>query len=187
MSKIFAIIIIGLFLFNSCISIKFGAPGFNSGYENLSRIEKQRVIFIKEGIGVCEFTNSDSIYIITGKDLRSCLSKNDSSIVYTWSPNCSSSSCISLASFHDYCSKYNYNLYIVSDYFDFKQFDGQRLDSIPVFVANFRFYGSNYCNKYNKKFQEDLVNNQRISKENKYGRFLFFKGDSLVAKKSSLF
>ena len=35
------------------------------GYENLSGIEKRRVIFGKEGIGVCELTNSDSIYVLT--------------------------------------------------------------------------------------------------------------------------
>ena len=53
----------------------------------------------------------------------------------------------------------------------------QNVTSLPIFSINHLYYNTNYCNKYVKLFQNELLKN--VQKENDYNRFYIFNKDTL--------
>ena len=184
--KIWLLIFV-IFILTNCISIKFDGPGYDSGYNKLDIINKERVVFLNEEINICDLNDSSKIFSITAKQLRNCLINLDTALVYKWSPNCSAKSCISLSTCLDFCQKKNYKLFVVADYFDFKQFDAQYTKDLQIFIPNHKYYKTDYSNKYNRLFKEELMAGERLIKDNKYDRFLFFHNGNFVKSKPSLF
>ncbi len=172
-------------LLSSCIITN--TPGFYTGYNRLSDNDKNKIIFVDKDSSICTFVNINKIYAITGKQLRSCLMKNDTSIVYFWGPNCSSKSCISITACQSYCTSKNYNLYVVADYYDIQKMQNQNVSNYPMLIANQQYYNKKYLNSLNKRFKNDLLNSVNLNKEDQYNRFLFFKGDKLLKSKLNIF
>lgn len=179
-----ALAIIGCLLFlNSCISISIS--GFNSGYKKLSPGQQSRVVFVKEGEPICNIPNDKRIYAIHASQLLQCLKDNDTSVVYRWSPECHSKVCISLPMAQHYCDVHHYKLYVVQEYYDFARADPQNTNPTPLFATNHKYYKTDYCNKYERLFANELAGH-KLSKEDRFHRFLFFKGDKLVFTRESL-
>ncbi len=174
-----------LLLLSSCIITN--TPGFYTGYNRLSDKDKKKIVFVNKDSTISTFVNNEKIYAITGKQLRLCLTKNDSSIVYFWGPNCSSKSCISIAACQNYCTSKNYNLYVVADYYDIQKMQNQNVSNFPMLIANEQYYNKKYANSLNKRFMNDLINGVNLNKEEQYNRFLYFKGDKLIKSKSDMF
>ena len=174
-----------LLMLSSCIITN--TPGFYTGYNRLSDNDKKKIIFVDKDSSICNFVNNDKIYAITGKQLRSCLMKNDTSIVYFWGPNCSSKSCISIAACQNYCTSKNYSLYVVADYYEIEKMQNQNVSNFPMLIANQQYYNKTYANSLNKRFTDDLLNGVNLNKEEQYNRFLLFKGDKLIKSKSNMF
>ncbi len=162
-------------------------PGFYSGYDRLSDSEKKTIFFTDKDSGICNLDNNDKIYAITGKQLRTCLSKNDTSVVYFWGPNCSSKVCILISACQNYCTLKNYNLYVVADYYDMDKMRNQNVSNFPMLVANQKYYKKEYANGINRRFKKDLLHGEKLKKEDKYDRFLLFKGDKLIMGRTFLF
>ena len=174
-----------LLLLSSCIITN--TPGFYTGYNRLSDNDKKTIVFVDKDSSINNFVNNEKIYAITGKQLRLCLTKNDTSIVYFWGPNCSSKSCISIAACQNYCTSKNYNLYVVADYYDIQKMQNQNVSNFPMLIANEQYYNKKYANSLNKRFTDDLLNGVNLNKEEQYNRFLYFKGDKLIKSKSDMF
>jgi len=185
MGKAYYLLIL-IALFTSCIITK--TPGFYSGYSTLSETKKDSIIFVSPQLNINELKNDRRIYAINGVQLRGLLATIDTSVVYFWSPNCSSSDCISLKACQDFCNSKNYHLLVVSDYYDFEkmQIQNDALFPYPMFSVDEKYYNTRHCNKYNKLFINDLLSGQKIKKEDLYGRFMIFKKGILVKSISNL-
>ncbi len=88
------IYIIVVILFSSCIITN--TPGFYSGYSKLTEQEKNNIVFTEPDFDICNLQNDGKIYSTTGTQLQNCILKQQKSLVYIWSPHCSSENCYSL-------------------------------------------------------------------------------------------
>ncbi|HYD21307.1 MAG TPA: hypothetical protein VEB40_07535 [Flavipsychrobacter sp.] len=173
-----------LLTFSSCAIVD--TPGFYSGYKKLSPAEKEKVVFATDTENVCIFTTSDKVYAVTAAQLVACLRNNDTSVVYIWSPHCHSDICISISAADHYCKKNNYSLYVIMEYYDLPKMTVQKADDVPMYAINHIYYGTDYCNAYQKRFVNDLAKDRELSKEERYDRFMFFKKDRLVFTRRSI-
>ncbi len=180
-------ITLGLFslLITACIITK--TNGFYIGYKELTNIERKDVVFVSPDSNICNLKQNYKIYAITGSQLKNCLTKQDTSIVYLWGPNCSSEHCILISACEDYCIKRKYKLFVVANYYDMQQMHAQNESIFPMLIANHIYYSKRYANALNTLFIKDLLSNNKISKDVQYKRFLVFKSDKLIEAKSNLF
>lgn len=153
----------------------------------MSASQKESIVFVDEKAAICGLNNDQRIYSITAAHLLSCIKNNKSSIVYFWSPNCHGKACISLKAAEDYCSKNNYRLYIITDYYDLEKIKVQNIATIPILSVNHQHYKTDYCNKYMRLFTNELVHNRKLNPADNSNRFFVFKGDSLVGTREELF
>ena len=185
MNKIYFLLIL-IVLFTSCVITK--TPGFYSGYWTLSATEKDSIIFVTPQSYIRDLKNDRKIYAINGIQLRDFLGTIDTSVVYFWSPNCSSDNCISLKACQDFCDSKNYHLLVVSNYYDFDkmQIQNEALFPHPMFSVDEKYYNTKYCNKYNKLFISDLLVGQKIKEDDLYNRFMIFKKGILLKSVSNI-
>ncbi len=176
-----------LFLFLSAGCFITNTPGFYSGYKKINSDQKQNIVFAEDGLDVCNLKNDKKIYAITANHLLNCLQNNDSTIVYFWEPNCSSKSCVLLDAAQNYCDRNNYNLYVITEYYDLEKIDAQNNAALSLFSINHQYYKTDYCNKYVKLFSRELTKSRKISKEEDYFRYYVFNKDSLIGIKRNLF
>ena len=169
---------------SSCVILN--TPGFYSGYKKLSPAEKSQIIFASPEQNVCGLPNDKKLYSITAAQLLNCLRSNDTSLVYFWSPNCHSEVCISLPTAQHYCNRHNYKLYVVAQYYDFEKTNPQNTNPLPIFTANHKHYGTDYCNAYNNRFLKELRTDANLPKDDRYDRFYFFKSERLIFTKNSI-
>lgn len=172
------------FLLPSCFITN--TPGFYSGYKKLNPEQKQSIIFVGDQTTICDLSNDQKIYSITAAHLLNCLKKNESSIVYFWSPNCHSKSCISLLAAENYCNKNKFRLYVITDYYDLEKTKIQNVTSSPILSVNHQYYKTDYCDRYIKLFTNELIRNKKLGAEEYYNRFFIFKTDSLVRTQNEL-
>ena len=142
MKKTLLSIVLLLAVLNSCVIID--TNGFYTGYDKLSEIEKKEIVFVNPDSTLCSLKQSLKIYAISGLQLRSCLEENDTSLIYFWGPNCSSTDCILISSCQDYCTARNYKLFVVADYYDMKQMNAQNESIFPLLIANHNYYGKQF-------------------------------------------
>jgi hypothetical protein len=172
-------------LLSGCMVVN--TAGFYNGYKKLSEQAKKSVVLLDKEATINTLKKDTTVYAINGKQLKDCLSSNDTSLVYLWGPHCGSSSCILISSCQDYCTKRGYTLYVVADYYDMEMMSVQNKANTPLLIANHMYYNKYYANKLNGAFQKDLLNGYSLKGEQEYNRFLFFQKDSLIYTKTRLF
>jgi hypothetical protein len=161
-------------------------PGFYSGYKKLLPAEKEKVIFAKAGTEICKLPAQENVYAVNAALLSECLSQNDTSVIYIWSPDCHSEVCISVSAARYYCNKNNYKLYVVAEYYDLAKMTAQNAGEGVVYTIDHKYYRTDYCNAYQKRFVTELNKGTRLGKEDKFHRFLFFKKDKFIFTRSRL-
>ncbi len=161
--------------------------GFYIGYETLSEKEIEQVVFVDPKEAISDLENDQKIYAINGKQLKDCISKSDTSVVYIWGPRCHGSACISILSCQKYCSENNYDLFVVADYYDMEMMEIQNHSKSPIFIANHQYYNKRYCQKLTQLFLKELVGPDFEGQENELGRFLLFDKGEFVNGKQDLF
>ncbi len=180
----FLIVPLLILLLHSCaIEIK----GLHNDYQKLSATEKESVIFVPKDSTICGFSNDQNIYAISGNQLKDCLAKNDTSLLYRWGPNCSSSNCNLIEACQEFCDQNNYQLYVLADYYDMEKMEAQNKSDFPILIANHRIYRKNFSNKINRLFLNDVFDLESLEKEEKYARFHFFKGEEWIGARHNLF
>lgn len=184
MKKIYIIL---LFPFLVCGCIITNTPGFHSGYKKIAPDQKENIIFVEGDIDICNIKNDRKIYAVTAAQLLNCLQNNDSTIVYFWSPNCSSKSCVLLDAAQNYCDKQNYRLYVITEYYDLKKIEAQNNSGLSLFSINHKYYKTDYCNKYVKLFSREMIKNKDSGEEDDHYRYFLFHQDSFVRRKENLF
>jgi hypothetical protein len=174
-----------LLSFGSCISID--TSGFHSGYKKLQKEQQEKIVFLESQSSIEELKSSNqTMYAITAASLFSSLQKNDTSLVYLWSPHCHSENCISPVAVQNYCAKNHYQLYIIAEYYDFEKLNELFGYDLTVFSINHLHYKTDYCNKYVHRFTDEIRKNNP-TKEETYNRFYFFKEGTLAFTRESLF
>lgn len=174
MKKILLFLVI-TFVFQACAIVR--TPGFNSGYKRLTADEQKRVCFVSSVEEIPD-RNDGRIMAVTAEQLSELLKKNDTMLLYVWSPHCSSSSCISLKAVQDYCDQANLPLYVLTEYFT-DAFTQNEFLSRPMLSVNEFHYKTSYCNSYMKRFLSELIPDD-IRESDSNHRFLLFSKGSLV-------
>lgn len=163
------------FVFQACAI--FRTPGFNSGYKRLTADEQKRVCFVSSVEEIPD-RNDGRIMAVTAEQLSALLKKNDTTLLYVWSPHCSSSSCVSLKAVQDYCDQANLPLYVLTEYFT-DAFTQNEFLSRPMLSVNEFHYKTSYCNSYMKRFLSELIPDDKRESDSNH-RFLLFSKGSLV-------
>lgn len=167
-----------LVLSSSCAVLR--TPGLFSGYNKLEDKHKNKVKPFQEDSK--KVINDGFVYFISGSQMKALLKDSPSALLYLWSPHCSSESCYLLSAVQEYCNKYEKELFIVTEYFDFEILEGQYTPDIkiPVFAADFKHYKTNYCDKYMRLFMEDILEDQHYEPKDLYKRYFFFNKGELI-------
>lgn len=126
------------------------------------------------------------IVAVNGTQLLSYAREMDSLLVYTWSPHCTSKSCILISAFQDYCDSKNYEMVVVADYYDMQMMNAQNNLDLPILIANHNYYGKYYANGLNKRFIKDLLADSEKDYEPTGGRFLLLSKGKLVWQRMEL-
>ncbi len=169
------------FLLESCfISIQKEIPGLKSGYYNLSNDNLKSINLTKE-------VYPRTLNAITGSDLSKLLSLKDSSMVYIWSPDCSSDVCIPLFVFTQYCFSQNLEPIIVVEYINLEKTLPQFDDTSTYYLINFLKYQTDFVNKYKKKIKCEMINNSSVNIRQTLGhRYYKFIGNSFLSSQLSI-
>lgn len=185
MKSIYAVLIISLSL-SGCIITN--TPGFYSGYSRLSPAEKEVIVFTEANSNICNYEDNNKIYAINGLQLSECLKMKEKALVYIWSPNCHADKCYSIKQVQDYCTKNNYELFLITEYYDLSKLNeqGQNLAVNPMLSINEKYYNTRYCNKYYRLFIADLLKNQPPTKTDLYSNFYIFEHGKYITSKLEL-
>lgn len=176
-----SLLLICFSLFSSCIITR--TPGFYSGYNRLPKELKSRVVFVNE-INSLPLLIDSNTYAITAKHLVKSLKKTERCIVYFWAPSCTGSACISIPAFENFCKSNGYRAIVVSEYYDFEQLSIQGVKPSRVFAVNHKHYGTDYCNKYLRKFQQSLFELFGASYNSKsFNKYLYYDGQTISNSK----
>ena len=163
------------FVFQACAI--FRTPGFNSGYKRLTAEEQKRICFVSSVEEIPD-RNDGRIMAVTAEQLSTLLKKNDTTLLYLWSPRCSSSSCVSLKAVQDYCDQAKLPLYVLTEYYT-DAFPQNELLSRPMLSVNEFHYKTSYCNSYMKRFLSELIPDDNRESDSNH-RFLLFSKGSFV-------
>lgn len=175
------LLIISFLGLSSCLITN--TPGFYSGYDRLPDGDREKVIFTAPDDKISSMTDTGKIYAINGRQLFESLCFSGKALVYIWSPHCHVVNCFSLNLVQNYCHQSSYKLYVIAEYYDFPAIREQRHLSFddPIFSISEKYYKIKYCNKYFRKFMEDLLYNQAYNKNDIYNNFFVFEQGILKA------
>lgn len=154
-------------------------PGFYSGYRKLTPAQQEQVRLVPPGKPLPD-TDSNLLYAVHAESLLREIQRNDTTLVYRWSPNCHSSICASLQSVQSICRGKGYQLYVVADYYDMEQISLQPKLDHPLLAINHKSYGTDYCPKYSRLFAAGLRQGQQLPDSVKYARYYLFHGSRFV-------
>ena len=162
-------------LFQSCAIVR--TPGFNSGYRRLTAEEQKRVCIVSSVEEIPD-RNDGRIMAVTAEQLSALLNKSDTTLLYLWSPHCSSNSCVSLKAVQDYCDQTMLTLWVLTEYYT-DAFPQIEFLSRPMLSVNEFHYKTSYCNSYMKRFLSELLPDDKRESDSNH-RFLLFSRGSFV-------
>lgn len=157
-----------------CSSCFYGSfKGLTSGYK--TEKEYLNIVFL-DSIENIEKLDSQTIYSLNGETLKKEISKHKNSLVYFWSINCYSEYCHPLHVVQSYCNDNDMKLFVVIDYYDKDLITVFGQTKNPLLSINHLYYKTNFVNKYNKKFLNDLIGFE-LSDSLSWKRYYYFEGD----------
>ncbi len=172
MKNVFITIVISVFLLSCKIS------GLTNDYSKLTEENKSRIVTL-ESFGDY---NTERIYKISGKQLRSEIAKYEKSLVYVFKNGCTSDLCKPMFVYENYAKQNGYELFLVMEgYGNLDDTLGQRNNfTSQLFSINTDLYDSKYRAVYSKMFENELLNKPLNYKEKEYlGNLFFFEGNRL--------
>lgn len=158
--------------FQSCAIVH--TPGFNSGFKRLTSEEQNKICFVSSVDEIPDH-NDGRIMAITADQLSVLLKKHENTLLYLWSPHCSSSVCIPLSTIQDYCDKSNLQLYVLTEYYTDALLQSDFLSHTMLSVNEF-YYKTSYCNSYMKRFLSELIPGDQKESVFQHRFLLFSKG-----------
>lgn len=138
-------------------------------------------LFVQADAAHCDATNDNKVHLINGRDLKKCLNNANKSLVYIWSPKCSSRVCIPLETVQQYAITHNLELFIAAEYYDIEMMNKIYKTKKPLYGIDTEYYQSNVTKKYLSRFLTDLSVPDTIT-----DRYLFFEGKNYSHSQSEL-
>lgn len=111
-SKIYLCVIFASLLFSGCV-----IQGLFSGYDTLSKEDKERVIDVSDQADILEVENYNSVYLITPENLKQAMRGYDRNVIYLWNPFCKNETCISPSIARIKAEEKGYTFWLVSTSF----------------------------------------------------------------------
>lgn len=134
-------------------------PGFGSGFDRLTKTDQEKIRFMGEEPSL-PAASKETISVVNGAQiLQKIQQSNQASLLYFWAPFCSSESCIDPSFVLEYCAQNNLELVLIMEYLDsavLEQWESKNYASY-AYGVDFRYYKTNYCPKYMKRFKKDLM------------------------------
>lgn len=172
MKKIFTTITISMLLLSCSIS------GLTNDYSKLKEEDKVKIVTLEN----FENLDTEKIYKISGKQLRSEIGKHEKSLVYVFKNGCTSDYCKPMFVYENYAKQNGYQLFLVMEgYGNLDATLGQRSSfENPLFAINADLYDSKYRAVYSRKFENELLKKDINYKSKEYlGNLFFFEGNRL--------
>ncbi len=151
-----------MFITYSC-SIEI--QGFFSGYKKTMKRDPNLLKVIADSEGICEAKYSDSckVLVLNGKDLQQCIKTEERTVIYLWSPHCTSRYCYGLDRLQQYMNDKGIVFYAVADYYDSRPMKAYYNLEYPIIGVDVTYYKSYTITSYLKKFLADLSINDTAS------------------------
>ncbi|GAB5558200.1 MAG: hypothetical protein SchgKO_24130 [Schleiferiaceae bacterium] len=130
--------------------------------------------------------DSGMVVIANGKELRSILAPNRTSVVYLWSPRCKSDLCYSIRAIEKLAKEKDFDLYVVAEYYDAEKMKEVHPQHHPILGIDVKYYHTDYTSKYLRLFLDDLTLDQFEKQRNAKINFLVFEGNQYVKNIVSL-
>jgi len=172
MKKIFIYALLFV-LFQSCAIIH--TPGLNSGYKRLTDSERRQICFVGSVDEIPDH-NDGRIMAITALQMFELLKKSENTLLYLWSPHCSSSVCVSLKTIQDFCDDNNLHLFVLTEYYT-NAFQHNEYLSNPMLSINEFYYKTSYCNLLLERFLSELIPKEQLKRISS-NRFLLFSNEN---------
>ncbi|HNY45193.1 MAG: hypothetical protein QM212_02740 [Bacteroidota bacterium] len=103
------------------------------------------------------YSDSTTIVLSNGKEIKKYLKNFEKSIIYIWSPKCKSRFCYSLNLLQEICSQKGIELFVVAEYYDSKYMSKNYKISHLIIGIDTQYYKTNLTSKYLSKFIKDLI------------------------------
>lgn len=183
--KYISVIILTLLL-HSCIVIKFQGPDRTTGYSRLSDKQKDSICFVSADSIVNIEKDTFLYYAISGQQIYNLLSDSDITVLYEWTPHCSSENCIPISLVRSYCEENNYKCIIVAD--DYYVFNSSQFDNDKgiIYFKNHIYYNEDNGHRCSRKFETDFLSNYGLTKKAPGNRFLLLKGKDFLGAFSKI-
>ncbi|MCT4561576.1 MAG: hypothetical protein N4A41_09370 [Crocinitomicaceae bacterium] len=180
MIKLLYVLFIGATM-SSCFHLM---QGVHQDYQFIPGEERWRVEKL-DAFSNCE---KGKVYEITGKQLRTELKKNDTSVVSLFVNKCSGVTCYPMSVYSSYAQRTGRKVYmIMCDYGNFK-YTMDQSPEIPLFSVNADHYKTDYQRRYNRRFFKDLLATDDKKQVDVLKQMdLIFKGDSLIGYEIDIF
>lgn len=141
-----------------------------SGYRELRKRDREKVVFLDPHEDICELKKDEKIYAITGNQLLKCIEAKKNVLVYTWIPYCKGEYCYPLSHVQSYCDSHGLDLYVVVLYYDADRIFIEQNLSQPLFSVNERYYGTKFQKKFIQLFVKDLLENEKSVNEELFNK-----------------
>lgn len=169
MKKIFSI-----FLLICLVLISCQISGLTSGYNHLSKQQKEKIIDYNGKIdNISDFTN---VYNVTVEQVKEYLLSHKKVIVYNYTPFCKSSLCISPIYLRELCKMKRIDVLIISNiYDDIFMYISKKY---PMLAINTKEYKTKYRGKYTECFYFSLTGHTH--KELNYANYHYFQNGTYI-------
>ena len=161
-------------VFASSCSINGNFKGLHSYYNQTVRQKPDFFVNSDTIDNLCDSDLSNRIIITNGIKVKECLRYLPTSLIYMWSPNCSSGYCYSLAAIQQKCKEKNIQLIVVAEYYDISKMNLKYNLDKCIFSIDTKYYRTNLTAMYREMFLYDLT-----GENNPYLRFIQFENGIL--------
>lgn len=149
-----------VFIFSMIVFISSSCsfPGLFSDYK---RVNKEYPTLLKHpkderAILNAKYSDSCQVLVLNAEELATCLDTEAKTILYSWSPHCSSPYCYGLDRVQAYCRDKGIKLHVVADYYDIESMTAYYKLEFPIVGIDTKAYKNKLTPIYTKKFLEDL-------------------------------
>jgi len=179
--------ILYILFIQSCIVIR--VPNYENGYSQLTEKNKEKILFLKKEVNICEIKKDDKIYAINGDQLHKCLKINEKSMVYFWTPHSFDEFSYPLLKIQSFCDSLEISLYVITKYYyrDTYMYKERENIALPLFSINNYIYNPfvNY-DKQIKLFKKDLIKDIKLNNEILNRNIYIFNYGKLISYNTKL-
>ncbi len=146
-----------LIVYSCTINIKFQTIA-----EDYNKAKKEGVvkfIHLSDSPTLCSAkTDTATVLVATGTQLKSCLKNYEKALVYIWSVECSSPTCYPISTVREKCEQKGLELFVVADFYNSKYMCRDYGLKHPIIGIDVEYYKTNFKEKHlSELFISDLL------------------------------